>query len=160
MDVVERFRAPLVIDGGLATQLERLGANLSDELWSARLLADDPAAIIAAHRAFLDIGAQVITTASYQATVAGFVRQGHDPGRAAELLRRREKYVGLSIEDLNQRGAILMGTPDQVCASLEPYAEAGVEELTIAFHPLDDIDAMHRGVNLYAEKVMPRFAPG
>lgn len=78
---------PVVLDGGLATQLEATGHDLGDDLWSARLLADDPAAIVRAHRAFLDAGAQVLTTASYQATVPGFVRHGHDPARAAALIR-------------------------------------------------------------------------
>ena len=81
-------RGPVVLDGGLATQLEAAGHDLSDELWSARLLADDPAAIVAAHRAFLDAGARVVTTASYQATVDGFVRRGRTAHEAAGLIRR------------------------------------------------------------------------
>jgi homocysteine S-methyltransferase len=58
---------PVLLDGGLATQLEAQGADLSTELWSAQLLVDDPDAIVAAHRAFFAAGAQVATTASYQA---------------------------------------------------------------------------------------------
>ncbi|MDP9795743.1 homocysteine S-methyltransferase [Catenuloplanes nepalensis] len=78
----------LVLDGGLATQLEAGGADLSGELWSARLLRDDPAAIVAAHAAYLEAGAQVLTTASYQATLPGFARAGIPAPEAAELLRR------------------------------------------------------------------------
>ena len=69
---------PVVLDGGLATQLEAAGADLSSALWSARLLRDDPGAIVAAHAAFADAGAQVATTASYQATVRGFAAAGID----------------------------------------------------------------------------------
>ncbi len=58
---------PVLLDGGLATQLEAQGANLSTALWSAQLLLDDPDAIVAAHLAFFTAGAQVATTASYQA---------------------------------------------------------------------------------------------
>ena len=57
---------PIVLDGGLATELERQGADLSSALWSARLLVDDPAAILAAHREFFAAGAQVAISASYQ----------------------------------------------------------------------------------------------
>ena len=32
---------PVTLDGGLATELERRGHDLSDQLWSARLLVDD-----------------------------------------------------------------------------------------------------------------------
>ena len=42
---------PLVLDGGLATQLEAQGEDLSSSVWSARVLADDPDAVLAAHRA-------------------------------------------------------------------------------------------------------------
>jgi homocysteine S-methyltransferase len=58
---------PVLLDGGLATQLEAQGANLSTALWSAQLLLDDPDAVVAAHKAFFAAGAQVATTASYQA---------------------------------------------------------------------------------------------
>ena len=58
---------PVQLDGGLATQLEAQGASLSTALWSAQLLVDDPAAVVAAHAAFFAAGAQVATTASYQA---------------------------------------------------------------------------------------------
>ncbi|MDR7274531.1 homocysteine S-methyltransferase [Catenuloplanes atrovinosus] len=79
---------PVVLDGGLATQLEAAGADLSGGLWSARLLRDDPAAIVAAHTAYLRAGAQVLTTASYQATLPGFARAGIGSTEAAALLRR------------------------------------------------------------------------
>jgi homocysteine S-methyltransferase len=58
----------VVLDGGLATELERRGNDISSALWSARLLRDDPAEIVAAHVTYFRAGAQVATTASYQAT--------------------------------------------------------------------------------------------
>lgn len=81
--VVDAVRERVVVlDGGLATELERRGNDLSSALWSARLLRDDPDEIVAAHRAFYDAGAEVATTASYQAS---FENLGTD---AEELLRR------------------------------------------------------------------------
>ena len=68
---------PVVLDGGLATLLESRGHDLSSDLWSARLLRDDPEAIVAAHREFFAAGAQVATSASYQASFDGF---GHALG--------------------------------------------------------------------------------
>jgi homocysteine S-methyltransferase len=72
----------VVLDGGLASELESRGHDLSSELWSARLLRDDPAAIDDVHRAFADAGAEVVTSASYQAS---FETLGED---AEPLLRR------------------------------------------------------------------------
>jgi homocysteine S-methyltransferase len=78
----------VVLDGGLATTLEAAGHDLSGPLWSARLLRDDPQAIVDAHRSFLDAGAEVITTASYQLSARGLAAVGADPAEAARLLAR------------------------------------------------------------------------
>ncbi|MEV7194117.1 homocysteine S-methyltransferase [Streptomyces sp. NPDC093510] len=106
-------RRPVVLDGGLANQLEAAGHDLSDALWSARLLADEPAAIEAAHRAYYEAGAEVAITASYQATYEGFARHGIDAGRTGELLR-------LSVELARRAGAGL-GREVWVAASAGPY---------------------------------------
>ncbi|HEY0126345.1 MAG TPA: homocysteine S-methyltransferase [Blastococcus sp.] len=77
---------PVVLDGGLSTELEERGHDVSSALWSARLLRDDPAAIVAAHAAFAGAGARVATTASYQATVEGFAAAGVAADEAARLI--------------------------------------------------------------------------
>ncbi|MFD8338884.1 homocysteine S-methyltransferase [Streptomyces solisilvae] len=84
---------PLVLDGGLSNQLEAQGCDLSDELWSARLLADDPGQIEAAHTAYARAGARVLITSSYQATYEGFAHRGLGHEEATALLRRS---VGLA----------------------------------------------------------------
>jgi homocysteine S-methyltransferase len=78
--------AALVLDGGLATELEARGFDLRHRLWSARLLRDAPSAIVEVHRAYLEAGADCITTASYQATVEGFRAEGLSAAAAVELL--------------------------------------------------------------------------
>ncbi|GAA3080089.1 homocysteine S-methyltransferase [Streptomyces roseofulvus] len=78
----------LVLDGGLSNQLEAQGCDLSDALWSARLLADAPEQIEAAHTAYVRAGAQVLITGSYQATCQGFARHGLGRDEAAALLTR------------------------------------------------------------------------
>ena len=72
--------APVLLDGGLATELEAQGHDISGVLWSAMLLHTKPQAIIDAHRAYLDAGAEIIISASYQASRAGF----HQLGIAAD----------------------------------------------------------------------------
>ncbi|MFC4034951.1 homocysteine S-methyltransferase [Streptomyces polygonati] len=102
----------LVLDGGLSNQLAAQGCDLSDALWSARLLADDPEQIQAAHTAYLRAGARVLITASYQATYEGFARRGIGREEASGLLRR-------SVE-LARRAAA--GRPGvRVAASVGPY---------------------------------------
>ncbi|MFF3322737.1 homocysteine S-methyltransferase [Streptomyces sp. NPDC002889] len=78
----------VLLDGGLSNQLEAQGCDLSDDLWSARLLADDPQEIEAAHTAYVRAGAQVLITSGYQATFEGFERRGIGREEAAGLLGR------------------------------------------------------------------------
>lgn len=77
----------VILDGGLATELAARGHDLSDRLWSARLLVDDPEAIEEVHLAYFRAGARVATTASYQATVQGFATAGLDRGTALGAIR-------------------------------------------------------------------------
>ncbi|MGH2476972.1 MAG: homocysteine S-methyltransferase [Candidatus Limnocylindrales bacterium] len=78
----------MILDGGLATELEARGHDLSDRLWSARVLLTEPDAIADVHRAYFAAGASVATTASYQATVPGFERAGLDRATALSAIRR------------------------------------------------------------------------
>lgn len=98
----------VVLDGGLATELEARGHDLSSALWSARLLADDPDAIRAAHAAYFAVGAEVATTASYQASFAGLSAVGEP----TDLLRRS---VQLARQARDEHGA------GWVAASIGPY---------------------------------------
>ncbi|TQK51330.1 homocysteine S-methyltransferase [Streptomyces sp. SLBN-118] len=103
----------VVLDGGLSNQLEAQGCDLSDELWSARLLADDPREIEAAHTAYVRAGAQVLITSSYQATFEGFARRGVAEEEAAGLLAR-------SVE-LARAASELAAGEVWVAASVGPY---------------------------------------
>jgi homocysteine S-methyltransferase len=76
----------LILDGGLATELESRGFDLNHPLWSARLLREAPEAIAAVHRAYLEAGADCIVSASYQATLDGFQREGLSRSAATGLL--------------------------------------------------------------------------
>lgn len=69
-------RGPVIIDGGLSTQLEAMGHDLRDPLWTARVLIEQPEVVTAAHRAFHSAGAQIAITASYQVSRGGFRAAG------------------------------------------------------------------------------------
>ena len=103
----------LISDGGLATELEARGHDLSDDLWSARLLAEAPDEIVAVHEAFFRAGAHIATTASYQASFEGFAAQGIDRVEAERLMRRSVELAR------SARGAA--SAPAWVAASVGPY---------------------------------------
>jgi homocysteine S-methyltransferase len=77
----------IVLDGALATELERRGADLRDPLWSAKCLLESPHIIRAVHLDYFRAGADVATTATYQATFEGFDRRGIARDRAERLMR-------------------------------------------------------------------------
>ena len=87
-----RVDTPLVLDGGLSNQLAAAGHDLSDRLWSARLLRDDPSAVMAAHRAYYEAGADIATTASYQASFDGFGDETPELLRLSVRLARQASY--------------------------------------------------------------------
>jgi S-methylmethionine-dependent homocysteine/selenocysteine methylase len=111
---------PLVLDGGLSNQLEAQGADLRDELWSARLLTGDPAQITAAHAAYYAAGAQLVITSSYQASFQGFATRGIDHAQAAQLLRRSVELAREAESDAADHDGDL---PRErwVAASVGPY---------------------------------------
>ncbi|MFJ9352250.1 homocysteine S-methyltransferase [Streptomyces sp. NPDC101237] len=108
----------IVLDGGLSNQLAAAGHDLSDALWSARLLADRPDAIADAHFAYFEAGADVAITASYQATFEGFAERGIDRARAARLLALS---VELGRDAVRRARAAGIGRPLWVAASAGPY---------------------------------------
>jgi len=110
---------PLLIDGGLSNVLESNGHDLNNKLWAAQLLETDPEAIIQAHLAYLVSGARCITTASYQASVQGFMEMGHDQKASEALLLRSVDLAEKAIEHALTAGHI--NTKPLIAASIGPY---------------------------------------
>jgi homocysteine S-methyltransferase len=112
----------LVLDGGLATELEARGCDLDDPLWSAKVLLEDPELIGSVCYDYLVAGADCIASASYQATVEGLERRGLHRTAALEAIaasvniavEARDRFWG-QLE--NREGRIR----PLVAASVGPY---------------------------------------
>ena len=90
MDLIQKVLAAhdlLILDGAMATELERRGADIKDALWSAKVLIENPAAIEGVHYDYFVAGADCAMTASYQATIEGFIKRGCSPEQARQLIR-------------------------------------------------------------------------
>jgi homocysteine S-methyltransferase len=118
-----REQGLVVLDGGLATELEARGHDLSDALWSARLLLDAPEAISAVHTAYLEAGADCVVSASYQATVEGFRRRGLGTTEARALLRSSLDLARQARDTFWKRAPAGRHRP-LVAASIGPYGAA------------------------------------
>jgi len=129
-----------VLDGGMASELEHLGADINGPLWSAHVLEEASEKIVAVHRAYIEAGADIIETASYQVSRMGYAEVGLDPARADAAL--------LSSVALARQAA--MSYPDRrtlIAASLGPYGAAlhnGAEYHGNYTCTFDDLIQFHR----------------
>ncbi len=113
--IVDQGARPVVLDGGLATRLEARGNDLSSHLWSAQLLLDHPAEVREAHRDFLEVGAEVVTTASYQVSYEGLAMAGLGSADTNRLLRLSVATARQAVESTGGAASLW------VAASVGPY---------------------------------------
>ncbi len=141
-----------VLDGGMASELEYLGANIDGPLWSAQVLEDAPEKILAVHRAYIEAGADIIETASYQVSRRIYTEFGLAPERADAALLRSIALAREAAAEFPDRRVV-------VAASLGPYGAAlhnGAEyhgNYEIGFHGLVEF---HR----YRIRIMAKAATG
>lgn len=166
--LLEPGQQPLIADGALATELEARGCNLDDPLWSAKVLLERPELIRDVHRDYFLAGANIATTASYQATPQGFAARGMTQNEALEL-------VGLSVRLADEaRQEYRADHPDAgpllVAGSVGPYGAyladgseyRGDYSLTPGqfkdFHAARIAALVDAGVDVLALETLPSFA--
>ncbi|XP_044501547.1 homocysteine S-methyltransferase 2 isoform X2 [Mangifera indica] len=131
-DFLRKVGGTAVIDGGLATELERYGADLNDPLWSAKCLLTSPHLIHQVHLDYLEAGADIIITASYQATIQGFEKKGFSREKSEAMLRKcveiaceaRDMYYKRCSENAGDgigESRVLKHRPILVAASVGSY---------------------------------------
>jgi len=106
-----------LLDGGMASELEYLGANVDGPLWSAHVLEDAPDKVIAVHRAYIEAGAQCILTSSYQVSRMGYAEFGLTAERADAALLRAVELARTACAEFPECRVV-------VAASLGPYGAA------------------------------------
>ena len=156
VDMLDHWR-PVILDGGLGSELDRRGHDISSSLWAAELLINNPRAIAGVHRDYLDAGAQCITSASYQASVPGFASIGVASQRARDLFHHSVEIARNACNEFLSQNPGCDYQP-LVAASVGPYGayladgseytgNYGVEDRTLVdFHRqrlewLDQADA-------------------
>jgi homocysteine S-methyltransferase len=160
-----------ILDGGLATEIQDRGYDLNDELWSAKILIENPDIIEQVHYEYFLAGADVAITASYQASVAGFKKRGYSPEEAENFIRlsvdvakkaRNRFWEGLSSEERRFRAYPL------IAGSVGPYAayfadgseskpyRAGITQQDFINYHLPRIDILVKaGIDVIAAETLP-----
>ena len=112
----------LILDGGLATELENHGHDLNHRLWSARLMISSASEIQAVHRSYLEAGADCIISASYQASVDGFISEGLSLKEAEFLIKKTVTIACEARNDfLNTNNDNKSRIKPIIAASIGPY---------------------------------------
>jgi len=112
----------VVLDGGLATELETRGESLNHALWSAKILLEKPEVIGDVHLAYFEAGADVATTASYQATFPGLAAQGLSKEQAEQVMLRSVTVAAEARERFWSDGRNRVGRQRPlIAASIGPY---------------------------------------
>jgi homocysteine S-methyltransferase len=110
-----------VLDGAMATELERRGFNLDGPLWSAHVLESSPEAIAAVHRDYLEAGADCLLTASYQVSAEGFEQIGRNREDAATLADNALRRSVTIAEEVRREYQASSPRRIWIAASLGPY---------------------------------------
>ncbi|MDD2955656.1 MAG: homocysteine S-methyltransferase [Oscillospiraceae bacterium] len=112
----------MILDGAMATELENRGCVINDALWSARILAEAPEKIEQVHYDYFEAGADCAMTASYQATIPGFMGKGFSEEEAEELLRRSVRLAVQARERFWANESARSGRPyPLIVAAVGPY---------------------------------------
>lgn len=157
----------MIIDGALASELQRRGCDLNDALWSANVLIENPDLITQVHYDYFSAGADCAITASYQATPLGFMQKGITKAQSLELIKRSVVLANLAKQRyLEEHGAprslLIAGSVGPYGAYLADGSEytgnyALSESEFIEFHH-DRIQALiDAGADLLAIETQPSF---
>lgn len=135
-----------VLDGGMATELERRGCDISGPLWSGHVLDTAPAVVQQVHLDYLRAGADCITAVSYQISAQGYAELGRPAEDAARALRESVRIAEAARAEFGRESDRAV----MIAASLGPYGAAlhnGAE-----FHGIYDID-FARLVEFHAQRL-------
>ncbi|KZT86321.1 Homocysteine S-methyltransferase [Lactiplantibacillus plantarum] len=155
-------RGPVVSDGAMATELEKRGVATNSALWSATAMLDHPDAIQAVHQSYLDAGAKIMTTNTYQANVPAFEQAGIAAAQARQLIQQAVTIAHTARDASHVTNAVIAGSIGPYGAYLADGSEyTGAYQLTPSayqdFHRERLALIMAAGVDVLALETMPRL---
>lgn len=162
------FNKNIIIDGALASELQRRGCDLNDSLWSAKVLIEQPDLIRQVHYDYFKAGADCATTASYQASPLGFAKKGISLDESIKLIKKSVELAQQAKEQyLTQIGK---NKPLFIAGSVGPYgaylADGSEytgnyqlsEEEFIEFHQIRIQALIDAKADILACETLPNFA--
>lgn len=150
----------LLLDGGVSTELQRRGVPMAEGLWSGRVALDHKQAVVDMHRAYIDAGADIITTNTYASSRLMLEPAGL--GAETEEINRRSIDAALTARELSgARDVLVAGSlshaiPEQVRGESRPVEDdLGDAVLAAAFQEMTSI-LSEGGVDLILLEMMSK----
>ena len=120
-DILDKEKS-MIIDGSMSTPLERMGADLNDSLWTAKVLREQPELIKKVHTDYFRAGADCGITASYQATIPGLIAKGMTEAEAEDVIANSVRVFLEARDEWWEREGKASGRVYPLClASIGPY---------------------------------------
>ena len=163
--ITAELTKPLLIDGAMSTALEQLGADTNNSLWTASVLANQPALVKKVHQEYFKAGARLAITDTYQANVPAFIKNGYSKQEAHSLIQRAVALAKEARDEYQQETGIY----NYVAGALGPYGAylANGSEYTGDYHlSTVEYQQSHRprltdiltvGVDVIAIETQPRL---
>jgi probable F420-dependent oxidoreductase len=152
-------RPEIWLGGGSAT-VRRLVAELADGWTPAApqgegLTPESFGQAISEIRQSVTDGRHITGGALFYAIVSD---DEHAIERTLSILRRREDWANFTLDDFRKRAIVLAGPPAAIVDHIKEYEEQGLEHISLAFLPLDDLDATREMITRVGTDVIPQFA--
>lgn len=163
--ITAELTKPLLIDGAMSTALEQLGADTNNSLWTASVLANQPALVKKVHQEYFKAGARLAITDTYQANVPAFIKNGYSKQEAHSLIQRAVALAKEARDEYQQETGIY----NYIAGALGPYGAylANGSEYTGDYHlSKTEYQQFHRprltdiltvGVDVIAIETQPRL---
>ncbi|MBK6794294.1 MAG: homocysteine S-methyltransferase [Anaerolineales bacterium] len=168
IETILKHQRIAIVDGAMATELEARGCDLNDDLWSARVLLEQPELIHSVHLDYFNAGADIAITASYQATVDGFAKRGLSRDQALDLMKKsvklaqeaRDEFWAKAENRVNRARPLVAGSVGPYGAFLADGSEYRgdynlTEDELIAFHRPRIEALIASGADLLACETIP-----
>jgi homocysteine S-methyltransferase len=136
----------VILDGGLGVELEQRGFVPTTSLWSGEAIHTRPDLLVDVHRAYLDAGAEVIATATYQLSHAALREIGYDDAAIDGIFARGVALAREAIAAYRAEAQTGASNEHLVAGSLGPYGAtlgAGREFSRTPYIELDALYAFH-----------------
>ena len=108
----------IILDGSMGNELLKRTNKQSSGLWSAQFLIDSPNLVKEVHQAYVDVGAQVITTNTYS-TIPSYLQKENKTNLMKDLIRKAGA-IAREVADNNNQEILVAGSLPPLDESYRP----------------------------------------